>query len=292
MDKQEEILQMLIDDSAAMPPPAPNDAMGGEVNITQAAPVAMPDAMLMDLTPAAIVDPTDLDKKVRASGKRSKPAIVATTVVADAATAADAIIVDAAKSATPVSDVAPAEKETHKRKHQDEREETMRVVLGGDDDEDDDYDEEEDGEIMGEEELHPKKHPSSSSDAAKSKPKSKSKPKKAVATAAADAKKSKKRVAVSDGVSKLKKKKRSKKMVEPDVPASGRRQPGHAMIRAEYDRITRALDALVRKRIQRDESNEGEAPTTVCGILIDNLVDFYEQDVLIPFERKFARYMN
>jgi hypothetical protein len=69
-----------------------------------------------------------------------------------------------------------------------------------------------------------------------------------------------------------------------------RRQPGHAMLKAENDRLNRALDALVRKRVQREDANNGKAPTSVCGVLLDNIIEFYE-DKLEEFNRKFGKYL-
>lgn len=241
MDKQDEILKMMDDDAAAKQEPAPKPA------------AAVPDAAAMDLTPAAIVNPTDLDKKPH---KKSKSAEERTNAV--------------------VGDADAAEKKRRRRQREEEakeQEETMRIVLGNDGDgdgEDDDEDEEEP--------ALPRKKSSSS------KPKTKPKVKK---TPAEETKKAQKKKPEDKD-----KKKPKKHPTEVEPAEAIRRQPGHAMIKAEYDRLTRALDALVRKRVQREESNGGMAPTSVCGILINNLVDFYEQDVLVPFERKFARYMN
>lgn len=165
-----------------------------------------------------------------------------------------------------------------------EREEAIRAVLGGDDEEPEDPRETEDKKT--------KKKRSSACSKAKGSSVTKigsEKTKKAAKDDGEDSKKKKKQQ------QQQKQQQPKKKSDEEDgsvTPGTVRRQAGHAMIKAEYDRITRALDALVRKRVQREESNGGQAPTSVCGILINNLIEFYEQDVLVPFDRKFARYMN
>lgn len=243
MDKQDEILKMMDDDAAAKQEPAAKPT------------AAVPDAAVMDLTPAAIVNPTDLDKKPHKKGKTAEE-----------------------KTNAVVGDADAAEKKRRRRQREEEakeQEETMRIVLGNDGDGEDDED--------GEEPVLPRKK-SSSSDSKKPKPKPKVKK-----TPAEETKKAQKKKPASEDKDK---KKPKKPPTEVEPAEAMRRQPGHAMIKAEYDRLTRALDALVRKRVQREESNGGMAPTSVCGILINNLVDFYEQDVLVPFERKFARYMN
>jgi hypothetical protein len=70
-----------------------------------------------------------------------------------------------------------------------------------------------------------------------------------------------------------------------------RKQPGYAMIKAEDERLRNALDALHRKRDQRESVSGGKAPTSTCGVLTNNLIDFYE-NIVDSFFRKFGRYIN
>lgn len=70
-----------------------------------------------------------------------------------------------------------------------------------------------------------------------------------------------------------------------------RKQPGYAMIKTEDDRLRGALDALIRKRDQRETASSGRATTSTCGVLTNNLIDFYE-GVVDSFGRKFGRYIN
>jgi hypothetical protein len=74
------------------------------------------------------------------------------------------------------------------------------------------------------------------------------------------------------------------------VSSAVRRQPGYAMIKAEDDRLRRALDGLIRKREQRETVGGGRATTSTCGVLTNNLIEFYE-DTLSTFSRKFGRYI-
>jgi hypothetical protein len=74
-------------------------------------------------------------------------------------------------------------------------------------------------------------------------------------------------------------------------PSAPRKQPGYAMIKTEDDRLRSALEALLHKREQREATSGGKAPTSTCGVLTNNLVDFYE-NVVDSFARKFGRYIN
>jgi hypothetical protein len=83
-----------------------------------------------------------------------------------------------------------------------------------------------------------------------------------------------------------------KKKAQPKKkPSAPRKQPGYTMIKTEDDRLRGALEALLRKRKQREDTNGGKAPTSTCGVLTNNLVDFYE-NVVESFARKFGRYIN
>lgn len=276
---------------------------------------ATPDAAHVDLTPAAIVEPTDLDVADKKKCKRATPCPKADAVVRDAV----------ALEAVNKTKLKQQQQQDEAVAKIDEQEETMRMVLGGDEEDDvdgeDDYDDGDEDMFDGADEdgglvaaataaaaaapsaaaaaARQKKAPKKAAEPAKPKSKAKAKPKPKKGAAAVDEHKksgsssgSRKRSAPSDEGASKPKKRAKRALTEAEQAESNRRQPGCAMIKAEYDRIVRALDALVRKRVQREESNGGQAPTSVCSILINNLVDFYEQDVLIPFERKFARYMN
>jgi hypothetical protein len=70
-----------------------------------------------------------------------------------------------------------------------------------------------------------------------------------------------------------------------------RKQPGFAMIKAEEERLRRAVEVLERKKQQRERANNGKSVTSTCGVLINDLLDFYD-DTLEIFEHKFARYIN
>lgn len=83
------------------------------------------------------------------------------------------------------------------------------------------------------------------------------------------------------------------KKVEGDqrhAPATPRKQPGYAMIKAEDDRLRDALAALLRKRTQREAASDGRALTSTCGVLTNNLIDFYD-NVVASFHAKFGRYI-
>jgi hypothetical protein len=67
-----------------------------------------------------------------------------------------------------------------------------------------------------------------------------------------------------------------------------RRQPGYAMIKTEEDRLKYALECLLRKRNQRETGSK--VSTSTCGVLTNDLIDFYET-VVEKFERKFGRYI-
>lgn len=87
-------------------------------------------------------------------------------------------------------------------------------------------------------------------------------------------------------------KKKKKPSTASQAPsATPRKQPGYAMIKAEDDRLKRALSDLVRKRDQRESSSGGRMPTSTCGVLNNNLIEFYE-DTIATFTRKFGRYIN
>lgn len=75
------------------------------------------------------------------------------------------------------------------------------------------------------------------------------------------------------------------------MSSSQRRQPGYAMIKAEDDRLRGALESLIRKRGQREAVSGGRAPTSTCGVLTNNLIDFYET-VVDSFAHKFGRYID
>jgi hypothetical protein len=70
-----------------------------------------------------------------------------------------------------------------------------------------------------------------------------------------------------------------------------RRQPGFAMIKAEEERLLSALDGLNDKKGQREKASGGKTVTSTCGVLLNDLVDFYE-DTLASFDRKFSRYIH
>lgn len=74
-------------------------------------------------------------------------------------------------------------------------------------------------------------------------------------------------------------------------PTGPRKQPGYAMIKVEDDRLRGALESLMCKREQRETTGKGRATTSTCGVLNNNLIDFYE-DVISTFSRKFGRYIN
>lgn len=299
MDQQDALLKMINEDAvvpqvvdqaptsdavatvsdAVAAAQAPNDVAAPAVVAEQVqadVPItAAPDASAIDLTPAAIVNPTDLDKKGRGGAKKHDE----------------------------IAAVEAAKKRRQEREHaaalaEEQADEEQMLMEFDDEDEDDYLEEEEEMDVdprTEEPEKAKKKAASSSKKSSDTKPKSKAKPK--VKKTAADTTKkgasSKKRASGKSESSKKRSKKSSAGAGTSDEePAPRRRQPGHLMIKAEYDRLTRALDTLVGKRVQYEESNGGEPSTTVRAILINNLVDFYEQDVLIPFERKFARYMN
>ena len=90
-----------------------------------AAPItAAPDVAAIDLTPAAIVTPTDLDKKVHTPKHQKSPESKTASVVDDAAA------IEAAKKKKDAHDL-------KKKQHEEiaaEQEEAMRMVFVGDDD--------------------------------------------------------------------------------------------------------------------------------------------------------------
>ena len=69
-----------------------------------------------------------------------------------------------------------------------------------------------------------------------------------------------------------------------------KQKPGAGMLKSEYERLNRALDGLVRKRAQRTDANSEEAVTSVCGILLDNTIEFFEH-MITDFDHKFGKYM-
>jgi hypothetical protein len=76
---------------------------------------------------------------------------------------------------------------------------------------------------------------------------------------------------------------------KPGTRACSRKQPGYAMIKTEDDRLKYALECLVRKRNQRETGSK--VSTSTCGVLTNDLIDFYE-DVVANFQRKFGRYIS
>jgi hypothetical protein len=69
-----------------------------------------------------------------------------------------------------------------------------------------------------------------------------------------------------------------------------RKQPGGALLKTEKDKIEKTLASLIQKRSHRDKSARGKSSASVCGILLDNLVEFYES-VNDGFDKKFGKYM-
>ena len=73
--------------------------------------------------------------------------------------------------------------------------------------------------------------------------------------------------------------------------AKVRRQPGGALLKTEREKLSKLLSGLRQKRTQREKVHKGKAATSVCNILLDSLIEFYES-VDDNFERKFGKYME
>ena len=92
---------------------------------------------------------------------------------------------------------------------------------------------------------------------------------------------------------KKKKPKKSSRHHDSESSDSKRKRnlPGGALLKTEKDKIEKTISSLLKKREQRDKSNKGKNPASVCGILLDNLIEFYES-MDSNFDKKFAKYMS
>jgi hypothetical protein len=81
---------------------------------------------------------------------------------------------------------------------------------------------------------------------------------------------------------------------ESPEPSQIRHSPGYSLLRVERDRIERALVSLRNKNEHRatNTASNGKRPTTtVCSILNDALIEFYEE-VQGKFMARFKRYLE
>jgi hypothetical protein len=67
-----------------------------------------------------------------------------------------------------------------------------------------------------------------------------------------------------------------------------RHSPGYSMLRVERDKIERSRLALVKKNETR--AAQGKPAPTVCSILVDSLIDFYNE-VQALYDTKFGKYL-
>lgn len=75
----------------------------------------------------------------------------------------------------------------------------------------------------------------------------------------------------------------------PEEPV--RHPPGYSLLKAERDRIERALIALQRKASARQSATGSKRPpTTVCSILTHDLIEFLK-DERRKFNERFGRYL-
>jgi hypothetical protein len=79
-----------------------------------------------------------------------------------------------------------------------------------------------------------------------------------------------------------------------DEPTGGRHPPGFSMVKAERDRIDRALTALRRRvatKAEKDKQKGKKPTTTVCSILNAALIKFYTK-TRKDFETEFNDYLE
>lgn len=81
---------------------------------------------------------------------------------------------------------------------------------------------------------------------------------------------------------------------KPAGPVPERHAPGFSMIKAERDRIDRALTALKRRvasKAEKDLSKGKKPVTTVCRILNVSLIKFYSK-IREDFQAEFSEYLE
>jgi hypothetical protein len=67
-----------------------------------------------------------------------------------------------------------------------------------------------------------------------------------------------------------------------------RNQPGQAMIVAERTRFERARQSLINRN--DDRVANGQVGPTICSVLGDSLIDFYNKVVFPEFDTRFGKY--
>ena len=81
--------------------------------------------------------------------------------------------------------------------------------------------------------------------------------------------------------------------VEDKPVTANRKSPGFSMLRIDRGRIKRAIESHQNRRQKRLEQAGSKKPTTtVCSMLTDGLLQFWEQEVLSKFDDKFGSYMQ
>lgn len=73
-----------------------------------------------------------------------------------------------------------------------------------------------------------------------------------------------------------------------------KQQPGMSILKTERNRLSKTLDGLRKKREARLHVAAGgkkRPTTTVCGLLMDSMINFYE-GVIRNYDAQYNQYMN
>lgn len=79
-------------------------------------------------------------------------------------------------------------------------------------------------------------------------------------------------------------------VTDPPKKKRAKAQPGISILRAERSRLTRNLENLRKKRAIKCAGSVKRPTTTVVGLLMDSLIQYYE-NAIAKYDELYDRYM-